>query len=389
MIDTIADALLTLRARPGRTVGLGLAIVLGVATLVAVGCLSSSASERAHRRLLAARPDIVRISVAPGADESEEVELDGEVVSRIRSVEGVKAVAGVNAYPPVQVSGRPGGGTPHPAVLMGATGDLVASTSSTIDGSAFPEAAGPQQVAIVGRSLADEIGLAPSSTSPTIWIEGVPFTVTGILDDSEYLVSGLDSVVVPDSAARWLRPGVAAEDQVAYVRTAKGGAERLADVLPLWIAPQAPDRWQPEVPQPVTDLAEQISADLRRLALAMASLVVLIGVVGIGNAMMRSVYERTPEIGLRRALGATSSGIVGLVLWEAALIGALAGAVAITGGLAIAALVAGHNEWPLVVDGSAVGLAMPLAIGAGLLGGLLPALTAVRIAPAAAFRRDG
>lgn len=388
MTDALADVWLTLRARPGRTIGLGLAIFLGIATLVTVGCLSASARESTRRRLLAARPDIIRVSVAPASTESHTTWLDGAVVARISSVPGVRTVAGVNAYPVVDVTGRLSGASEQP-LLMGATGDLARATSSTIDGPGLPPERSQAKVAVVGRSLADALGLGPVASRPTIWIAGIPFTVTGILDDSEYLVAALDSVIVPDPIARWLRPRLAADDQVAYVRTAKGDAEPIADVLPLWIAPEAPDRWRPEVPQPVTDLAEEISDDLRRLAIAMAGLVVLIGIVGIGNAMMRSIYERTPEIGLRRALGAPTTSIVALILGEAAVIGALAGATAVAGGVMAAALLAHHNHWPLTTDPTALAAALPLAVGASLLGGLLPAVTAVRIAPAVAFRRDG
>ena len=143
--------------------------------------------------------------------------------------------------------------------------------------------------------------------------------------------------------------------------------------------------WAIVVPHVPLDVAEGISTDVKNLSLAMAALVMFIGIVAIGNAMMRSVYERMSEIGLRRALGAH---VLGLLIAESAQVGMIAGVIGVVVGVCVAAGVASHNHWPIVVSAFAVPVAVPAGILAGMLGGLLPGIAAVRVTPSQALRRE-
>jgi putative ABC transport system permease protein len=211
--------------------------------------------------------------------------------------------------------------------------------------------------------------------------------VVGLVTDSRYLSEVTEAVIIPRRTAV-ATLGEKVFDTTAYVRTERGAADTAAESLPLRLTPQAPERWTAEVPRVPIDVAEGISSDLRNLSLAMAALVMFIGAVAIGNAMMRSVFERMPEIGLRRALGARSRHVLALLVIEATLIGTVAGVLGVAVGVVVSVAVALRNDWPIAVSVWAVAVAVPGAMAVGALGGLLPAITAIRITPSQALRRE-
>jgi putative ABC transport system permease protein len=117
----------------------------------------------------------------------------------------------------------------------------------------------------------------------------------------------------------------------------------------------------------------------------------LAGIVGVGNIMLISVAERTKEIGIRKALGATPFSIVGMVVFEAVLITAVSGYAGLVGGVGAVELSARASEGTPFFRQPAVDLdvalgAAGLLIVAGGLAGLFPALRAARVDPIVALR---
>lgn len=118
-----------------------------------------------------------------------------------------------------------------------------------------------------------------------------------------------------------------------------------------------------------------------------------VGGINIMNIMLVTVTERTAEIGLRRALGATPGEIARQFLLEAATLAAAGGALGVLGGIATTflvsqALTAVLPPWRFVVEPWAVALAMGMAVMTGAGFGLFPALRASRLDPVVALRSD-
>lgn len=120
---------------------------------------------------------------------------------------------------------------------------------------------------------------------------------------------------------------------------------------------------------------------------------ILAGVVGVSNIMMIVVKERTREIGVRKALGATPGSVVGLVLLEAVFITAVAGYLGLVSGVGLLALVGRFTQDSEIFRNPQIDLRLAVAatlllITAGTLAGLVPAWRAARVQPIEALREE-
>lgn len=245
-----------------------------------------------------------------------------------------------------------------------------------------------QREVLVGDLLAEDMKLKPGDT---LQIQGTPFTVTGIYHGGSALEA--DAVILPLDQFQQLsslqgkvstihvklRPAPAGETEEAYVRQAKAAIEA---ALPGLKAVPAEER--------ASD--NQIVKLAQASAWGTSSLALLIGILGICNTMLMSVFERTKEIGILRALGWKRWQVMALIQMEAATLGVAGGVLGIVLGWTAlrvlaampqtASVVTSSIEWQLPVE------AMGIALLAGLLAGALPAWRASKLAPVNALHCD-
>ncbi len=121
---------------------------------------------------------------------------------------------------------------------------------------------------------------------------------------------------------------------------------------------------------------------------ALASISLLVGGIGIMNIMLASVMERTPEIGLRRAIGATRVDIIRQFVLETTLIAVVGGAMGLVLGVAMSRLIAGFAGWSTIVTTSSVLLAFLVSVVVGLVSGVYPAVKAAGLDPVQALHYE-
>ncbi|HVC48120.1 MAG TPA: ABC transporter permease [Terracidiphilus sp.] len=121
---------------------------------------------------------------------------------------------------------------------------------------------------------------------------------------------------------------------------------------------------------------------------AIASISLLVGGIGIMNIMLASILERTREIGLRRAVGARQSDIVRQFVVEATMISFAGGTIGVLFGFAISRLIAWLAGWSTIVTFSSIALAFLVSISVGLIFGIYPATKAARLDPVEAIRYE-
>jgi putative ABC transport system permease protein len=119
-----------------------------------------------------------------------------------------------------------------------------------------------------------------------------------------------------------------------------------------------------------------------------AGISLLVGGIGIMNVMLASISERTREIGIRRAIGASKKHIINQFLSESIVLTVLGAVFGIVLGLFAAVLINSFLGWPIAVTLGSIILPVFLAIIAGILSGLYPAIKASKLDPITALRPD-
>ncbi|MEK7624759.1 MAG: FtsX-like permease family protein, partial [Patescibacteria group bacterium] len=136
-----------------------------------------------------------------------------------------------------------------------------------------------------------------------------------------------------------------------------------------------------------------ITDALKIFLVSMAAISLLVGGIGILNIMLVTVAERTREIGLRKAVGATNGAILSQMLFEAGILTSLGGVFGIIFGTIISyilALLMRHlgYDWAFVISLTSVALAITVSILTGVIFGLYPAFKAARLDPIDALRYE-
>jgi putative ABC transport system permease protein len=141
---------------------------------------------------------------------------------------------------------------------------------------------------------------------------------------------------------------------------------------------------------PAELLAEQKRTErlFSAVMVAIASISLLVGGIGIMNIMLASILERTQEIGLRRAVGARQSDIVRQFVVEAMIISLVGGSFGIVFGFIMSRLIAWLAGWSTIVTATSIFLAFFVSITVGLVFGIYPAMKAARLDPVEAIRYE-
>jgi putative ABC transport system permease protein len=121
---------------------------------------------------------------------------------------------------------------------------------------------------------------------------------------------------------------------------------------------------------------------------ALASISLLVGGIGIMNIMLASVLERTREIGIRRAIGARQADIIRQFVMETTLIAVVGGLIGLMMGIAMSRLIASFAGWSTIVTGGSLLLAFSVSVLIGLVFGVYPALQAARLDPIQALHYE-
>jgi putative ABC transport system permease protein len=121
---------------------------------------------------------------------------------------------------------------------------------------------------------------------------------------------------------------------------------------------------------------------------ALASISLLVGGIGIMNIMLASVLERTPEIGLRRAIGARQTDIIRQFVIETTMIAVIGGTLGLLLGVLMSRLIASFAGWSTIITSGSLLLAFSVSVLVGLVFGVYPAMKAARLDPVQALHYE-
>ena len=121
---------------------------------------------------------------------------------------------------------------------------------------------------------------------------------------------------------------------------------------------------------------------------AIAGISLLVGGIGIMNIMLATILERTREIGVRRAMGATRRDILGQFLIEAVLLSFSGGLIGILLGFLMTKIISSYAQWKTIIEFSSILLAFSVSASVGIVFGIYPARKAAMLDPIESLRYE-
>ena len=256
-----------------------------------------------------------------------------------------------------------------------------------------------ENVCIIGETVRDQLFGSDTAVGQIVRIGVVPFEVVGVLAHKGQSATGQDqddTVMMPYTTAqkRLRARGVTWLDDIMCSATSASeispAIDRVVDLLRQrhHIGPGDEDDFNIRRPEEVIKAQLETSETFSLLLVSVASVALLVGGVGVMNVMLASVAERTREIGVRLAVGATDRAVWAQFLIEAVLLsmfGGLTGVAASIGGSFALERVLG---WPIVIPAEALLPAIAFSAGVGVVFGFYPAWRAARLDPIEALRRE-
>ena len=390
--DLADEALAGLFARPGRMSLTVLGTVIGLAALVATLGLSRTAGNRivGHFDALAATEIVVSRSATASPEASA---LPWDAPARIERLNGVVAAGnmskvniGNNQVSTSPISDPTRQTTFQLAVQATSPGLFEAVRATMRNGRLLDEGNSIRgdRVAVLGPNAAEKLGITGVEQLPAIRIGDQIYAVVGIIDTVARQPGLLGAVIIPEGTAR--NDFRLTSPEIVVVETRIGAAKLVSQQLPTALRPDSPRGLKVAKPPEPQRARDRVQSDLSLLFLMLGGVSLLVGAIGIANVTLVSVIERTGEIGLRRALGATRRHIALQFLLESAAMGLVGGVIGACVGTLVVVGVAAYQDWTPVLD-PLVPFVTPLLGGlVGLVAGAYPAMRAARLEPVEALR---
>ena len=253
------------------------------------------------------------------------------------------------------------------------------------------------RVAVIGSTVAANLFESVNPVGKKIRIGNAPYTIIGVLNSKGQSSGGQDQddvVLIPLTTAQERLIGV------TYVRSINvqvSEADKMDEVQNNIekllrqrhrIAAGAEDDFNV---RNLTSLMEMMTSSATMITLllgAIAGISLIVGGVGIMNITLASVTERTREIGIRKAIGATYSNIMLQFLIESTMISVIGGIIGIVIGVGAAQLISKFGGFTTVISSLSIAASFGFALFVGIFFGMLPARKAARLDPIEALRYE-
>ena len=415
MSEILLLALDSLRKNTLRSFLTVLGVVIGVATVIGMSSIISGLNDSIASQIADLGSNLIFVQRIPptiGGRIPPEVfsrkKLTMEDARAIEQLPRIKAIAPVLQYFAINTdaksfSVRYRDKTAKNTIFVGATPEVAVVMNLHLDSGRWINEADhthSTNVVVLGHDTADTI--FPANVSPIdkeVEIEGQPFRVIGVLEKRKDSLQGganpNDNVAeMPVGTFRRLHPEQKDFMFAVKTYTQEDLPRAIDDIEALLrirrgVPANKDDDFAISTQDTFTDLWRQISEGIFTVMLAISSIALVVGGVGVMNIMLVSVTERTREIGVRKAIGATQRNILLQFLFEAMVLTALGGLLGILAGWAIAVIIRTvAPSLPASVSVFWVGVGFATAVGTGMIFGLYPAYRAAILSPIEALRYE-
>ncbi len=404
LISILRIAMRALARNKMRSVLTMLGIIIGVGAVIAMVGVGQGAKERAQQQIAAMGSNL--LFVGSGTVNRGGMRL-GWGATKTLVVDDLKAIL---RECPAVAEAAPGDGTSAQIVygndnwFTRITGtspeyfevrDWPVASGSTFTQSDLDTAA---NVAVIGETVRKNLFGPTDPIGQTIRIKDLPFRVIGVLipkgasaamgqDQDDVIIIPLTTLQKKMNGNTWLQFIMvsATSRQTSYA-----AQQQITSLLRdrHRIRPGADDDFFVRNLADMADLADQQNTIFTWLLASIASVSLLVGGIGIMNIMLVSVTERTREIGIRIAVGATEKDVQNQFLIEAVVLSLIGGAIGILVGVGTSLLITNVLGWPVKISALAIVVAVIFSTLVGVFFGFYPARKAAALDPIEALRYE-
>jgi putative ABC transport system permease protein len=353
-----------------------LGISIGIATIVALGMITDGLTASTQNTLTNSTAEITVTASGSNALSATGGTLTESYVTNLQNITGVNATAGILR------AITPAAGTVNGLEVNGINSSQVGIEGITItNGTNFVD--GQKQV-ILGKTIAP---LLNKTVGSTVTVMGSQFTVVGIFSSGNAVTDA-----VAFCSLTTLQNITNAQGKITIVAVKVDSNSNVTTVANA-INNAYPNQLTTTTNTQLSSLADKSMGGIKTASAAISVLAIVIGGIGIINVMIMSVFERTREIGVLKAVGWKSSDILIMILGEsiiltlvAAVVGIILGYVGSEGLLAFFSTTGSVIKPVFSID--IVIRAFVIALVVGIIGGLYPAYRASRLPPTEALRYE-
>jgi putative ABC transport system permease protein len=380
-----------------------LGIIIGVAAVIVMVAVGFGARSRIRAQINNLGTNMIVIT--PGAAQAAGVSQGAQAFPNL-SLDDVQKIRDeaqvVTAVTPVIVSR---------AQVLGAAGNWrtmingvdtdyqVIRDWQTASGAFFaPEdVTSMRKVAVLGKTVADQLFPGTDPVGQEVQIRNVPFDVVGVLAPKGQTASGSDSddvVLIPHTTAKAALSGRSFLPQILASTASEGDVAAAQDEIRMLLRESRrlgendPDDFTVRNQNDLAEAAEGSTKVMTLLLAAIASISLLVGGIGIMNIMLVSVTERTREIGIRLAIGARGSDVLTQFLVESIVMGVLGGLIGLALGIIGSKLLGHFTGWETVISPVLMLVAVMFSGAVGVFFGYYPARKAAALHPIEALRYE-